>query len=91
MGPTPPVRRNLIMASRDSEDISANQNQALISRRPIKERPLQATAVRRRRTRMKTMKTIRCRKETAFKEVTGDGFDSSINVISMDRIDSNPN
>lgn len=88
MGPTPPVRRNLIMASRDSEDISANQNKALISSRPIKEGPLQATAVRRRRTRMKT---IRRRKETAFKEVTGDGFDSSINVISMDRIDSNPN
>lgn len=88
MGPPPPVRRNLIMANRDSEDVSANQNQALISSRPIKEGPLQATAVRRRRMRMKA---IGRRKETAFKEVTGDGFDSAVNLISMDRIDSNPN
>lgn len=88
MAPAPPVRHNLIRASGDSEDISANQNQALISSRPIKEGPLKAAAVRRRRTRMKTS---RRREERAFKEATGDGFDATINLISMDTIDSNPN
>lgn len=38
-----------------------------------------------------TSERRRRRKKTAFKEMTGGGFDLSINVISADRIDSNSN
>lgn len=85
MGPTPPVRHNLITSGRDSEDTSANQKQALISSRPIKGAGGPAG----------------CCGQTAEDE-DGSGvekrrvqrhnrFDSSINVITEDRIDPNSN